>query len=167
MIPCAYVTTAGDIHRVATGAKINMKMICECRSYHCIIWKVWMVCSSVWFIKLWKFCGNILLKIISTVFSTVKERCDVHARMTALSVNTKTQYGSCVLQHFEWSVYATICNVAYSPVRTYRFLKVILRMHILRWQYTRSVISFLIFQHKPLGTMSGYFLIYSWKQMGL
>jgi hypothetical protein len=108
-----------------------------------------------WFIKLWKFCRNILLKMRSTVFSAVKERCDAHAR----SVNTKTQYCSSLLQNYEWSVCATIYNVACWPVRTYRFFKMILHTHILHWQYTWSVISFLIFQPNHLGTISGYIFI--------
>jgi hypothetical protein len=43
--------------------------------------------------------------------------------MSELNVITKTQYCSCLLQNFEWTVYATLCIVAYSPIRTYRFFK--------------------------------------------
>jgi len=135
-------------------------MICESTWHHCVIWKVWMVRNSVWFIEVWRFCGNILIKIMSIIFSTVKERCDDHARMTELNVNTKTQYCSCLLQNFERTVYATLCNVAYSPIRTYRFFK-----NNITYAYSSMAVHlychrfFLIFQHNPLGTMPGYFLI--------
>jgi len=42
--------TVYDTRRVTTGAKINVKMICESSWHNCVIWKVWMVCNNVWFI---------------------------------------------------------------------------------------------------------------------